>query len=201
MFPLFHHVVAAFATAIFAAALLALPARAVDTASDPAGDAALAEAARMDALFDDLAAPEGDLWIRAESDILRAWTQSGSAMIDTLTRRGEGALDLGDPESAIGHLNAAIDHGPDFAQAYYLRGAAFYMSAHFGEAAADLATALRLEPRHFLALTQLGTMLYDMGNQEAALAAFNASLDIHPHQREALDAVEQIESRTGARAI
>lgn len=139
--------------------------------------------------------------MRAESDILRLWSQSGSAPVDAITRRGEGALDLGDPESAIGHLNAATDHAPDFAQGFYLRGTAFYMTGAYGQAAADFARALTLEPRHFLTLTQLGSMLAEMGNEQAALEAFRASLAIHPHQREALDAVDILDRVTGGRAI
>lgn len=155
--------------------------------------------ARMDALFAELARPGRDpgdeTWRRAESDILRAWSRSGSATLDLLRRRGEAALDAGDAATAIGHFTALTDHAPDYAPGFVDRAAAYAINGDFGPAAGDLAHALTLEPRNFIALTQLGAMLEDKGDEDRALAAFEASLAIHPHQAEALDAVARLQRR------
>lgn len=147
----------------------------------------------MTALFTQLAAPEGEGWRIAESDIRREWTKSGSAAIDMLLMRGEEALDRGDAASAIGHLTALTDHAPDFATGWQARAEAYVGAGLYGPAAADLARALMLEPRQFDALTQLGAMLEEIGDDSAALAAYRHSLTIHPHQQEALDAVARLE--------
>ncbi|MCT4333573.1 hypothetical protein MU516_11930 [Paracoccus sp. YLB-12] len=165
-----------FATAI----ALALPASAQNDAD-------------MDALFEQLARTEGEAWRIAESDILREWSKSGSAAMDLLYKRGEEALDQGDLPAAIGHLTALTDHAPDFAAGWQLRAAAYATAGQFGPAVSDLARALQLEPRHFAALTQLGAMLEEIGDSEAALKAYRESLSIHPHQQEAIDAVERLE--------
>ena len=61
-----------------------------------------------------------------------------------------------------------------------------------------MARALELEPRQFAALTQLGGMLEEIGEDERALQAYRASLKIHPHQQEAIDAVARLErAQTG----
>ncbi|AXC49777.1 hypothetical protein DRW48_08825 [Paracoccus suum] len=162
----------------------------------PATQAAPTSAADLDRLFAELAMPsaEGDdSWRRAQSDILRIWSQSGSAAMDLLHRRGVAALDEGDAVTAIGHLTALVDHAPDFATGYVDRAAAYAAHGDFGPAAADLAQALTLEPRQFTALTQLGAMLEDMGDLPRALAAFQASLKINPHQPEAIDAVARLQ--------
>lgn len=151
------------------------------------------DAPDMDALFDTLAEPEGEGWRIAESDILRAWSRSGSASMDLLLKRGEEALDRGDAQEAIGHLTALTDHAPDFAAGWQARAAAFATIGQFGPAAADLARTLQLEPRHFAALTQLGAMLEEIGDTEGALRAYRESLAIHPHQQEALDGVRRLE--------
>ena len=147
----------------------------------------------MDALFQRLAEPEGEGWRIAESDILREWSKSGSASMDLLLQRGESALDEGNAEAAIGHLTALTDHAPDFAEGFQTRAAAYASIGQFGPALADLGKTLQLEPRHFAALTQLAAMLEETGDNERALAAYRASLKIHPHQQEALDGVARLE--------
>lgn len=151
------------------------------------------DVADLDRMFQELAAPEGEGWRIAESDILREWSKSGSASMDLLLKRGEDALDQGDFPAAIGHLTALTDHAPDFAAGFYTRAAAYAMNGYFGPAAVDLARTLELEPRHFAALTQLGAMLEELGDEQGALQAYRASLDIHPHQQEAIDAVRRLE--------
>ncbi|MDO5706050.1 MAG: hypothetical protein Q4G49_13430 [Paracoccus sp. (in: a-proteobacteria)] len=155
----------------------------------------------MNALFAQLAQTEGEGWRIAESDILREWSRSGSASMDLLLRRGEEALDAGDPVSAIGHLTALTDHAPDFAAGFQARAAAYAMRGDYGPAAADLARALELEPRHFGALTQLGGMLEEMGDQPRARVAYRASLDIHPHQQEAIDGVARLDAALAGTGI
>lgn len=153
----------------------------------------LDDQAQMDALFAELAQLEGQGWRRAQSDILRLWSRSGSAAMDLLYRRGEGALDEGDTTSAIGHLTALTDHAPDFAAGWQMRAAAYYLDGEFGPAIADLAHTLKLEPRQFAALTQMGTMLEELGRDDRALQAYRQSLAINPHQQEASDAVSRLE--------
>ncbi|WP_347266849.1 hypothetical protein [Paracoccus sp. (in: a-proteobacteria)] len=144
-------------------------------------------------LFAELAQPGGDTWARAEADILRIWSRSGSAAMDLLYKRGEAALDAGDTLSAIGHLTALTDHAPDFAAGWHLRAVAFYLNGDFGPALSDLAHTLQLEPRHFPALTQLGSILEELGERRRALEALRESLRIHPHQQDARDAVQRLE--------
>lgn len=156
----------------------------------------------MDALFGELSAPDaGDGWRRAESDILRAWSQTGSATLDLLHKRGTAALDAGDPVAAIGHLTALTDHAPDFAAGFVDRAAAYAAHGDFGPAGADLARALQIEPRQFIALTQLGAMLEEMGDRPRALAAFRESLAINPHQPEAVDAVARLQRDLAGTAL
>ncbi len=159
-------------------------------------EARLREREDLDLLFAELAQPEGEAWARAETDIMRIWSRSGSAAMDLLYKRGEAALDAGDSVTAIGHLTALTDHAPDFAAGWYLRAVAFYSDGDFGPALADLQRTLALEPRHFAALTQLGTMLEELGDRPRALEAFRLSLKIHPHQQDAADAVTRLEQET-----
>ncbi|MFI0395185.1 tetratricopeptide repeat protein [Paracoccus jiaweipingae] len=159
-----------------------------ENAQDPARDP-------LESRFRALAEPQGEGWRIAEADILRAWAQSGSAAMDLLLQRGEAAMDEGDAITAIGHLTALTDHAPGFAEGWRARAEALALTGRSGPALADLWRCLSLEPRHFAALTRLGAILEDTGKDDAALAAYDRSLAIHPHQPEALDGRARILQR------
>ena len=163
---------------------------------EPTAKARLREREDLDLLFAELAQPEGEAWARAETDILRIWSRSGSAAMDLLYNRGEAAMDAGDMPAALGHLTALTDHAPDFAGGWYLLGVAYYLNGDAGPAIAALGEALAREPRHFAALTQLGSIFEELGDDARALAAYRASLAIHPHQQDAQDAVQRLEETT-----
>lgn len=184
--PRFHHAVAALVSSMLAA---------MPVLSQPAGPDPLAP------LFRQLAEATDEGWRVAESDILRAWSQSGSPSMDLLLKRGEAALDAGETDEAIGHLTALTDHAPEFAAGFQLRAVAYATRGDFGPAAADLARVLQLEPRHFAALTQLGAMLEEIGDGPRALAAYRASLAINPHQQDAVDAVARLTSALDGEAL
>lgn len=130
---------------------------------------------------------------RVARAIVDRWSRSGSAAIDLLLQRGLQALAQRNPQAAIEHMTALIDHAPDIAQAYQLRATAYYQLGYRGPAIADLGTALALEPRHFIAMTGLAVMLEDMGNPEAALEVYRAVLAIHPTDPDITQAVGALE--------
>lgn len=146
----------------------------------------------MDSLFSELSLQQGDGWMRAQSDIQRIWSRSGSAALDLLLMRGEAALDAGDVPAAIGHLTALTENAPGFAAGWAARGTAFHLAGQTGPAISDLAQALRLEPRHWPSVTLLATIFEDMGDHDRALAAYRESLSINPHQDEAEDGIARL---------
>lgn len=179
------HIVAAFAAMLAFALPLA--------AQDEVAHATDTRAAEFDRLFAELADPENRTWRRSEADIRRLWSQSGSAAMDLLYKRAVAALDADDPALAVEHLTALTDHAPDFAEGWHLRAVAFYNTGAIGPALADLARALALEPRHWTALSGLATILEDVGKTAEALAAYRASLALHPHQDDVKEAVAELE--------
>jgi Flp pilus assembly protein TadD len=169
--------------ALFAVSLLMHGAEAQQVPQDPA----------LDGLFSELADPSNEAWGRAAADIQRIWSRSGSAAMDLLLKRGEQALDTGDLPTAIAHLTALTDHDPDFAEGWNARATAYYMRGDYGQALADIAKTLTLQPRHWGALAGLGAILDDMGETKKALAAYQASLALNPHQDDVTDAVARLE--------
>lgn len=152
-----------------------------------------AAAEDMDKLYSELADPDYPDWQRAQADILREWSKSGSAAMDLLLKRGQQAMEAGDYAAAIEHLTALTDHAPDFAEGWNARATAFYLAGQFGPSVADIRRTLALNPHHFGALTGLGTILEETGAPKEAMAAYRAALALNPHQDNVRQALERLE--------
>ncbi|MEO0682146.1 MAG: tetratricopeptide repeat protein [Pseudomonadota bacterium] len=155
--------------------------------------------ARLDALFDRLAAAEDGPHERVEQEILRVWAQSGSATADLLLQRGRDALGQEDAVRAIAHAGAALDHFPDFAEAWNLRATAFFTLGRYGQALADIEQVLAREPRHFGALSGLGIILEQVGREQDALAAYREAARWNPHMQRVNDAVDRLAPKVDGR--
>lgn len=182
--------------AAFAAALLLAPPAPAQERPEP-----VPESVDVAALLDRLADPSEPGWRRIERQILRAWARSGSATVDFLFQRGQAALQAGDVEAAIAHFSAAIDHAPDFTEAWNARATAFYMANRLGPSMADIEVVLSREPRHFGALAGLGMILEQTGRLEAARAAYAAALAVHPHRPQLREALERLDLALAGRAL
>ena len=93
----------------------------------------------------------------------------------------------------IKHLTALIDHAPDFAEGWNARATAYFQAGEFGPSVADIAQTLRLNPRHFGALSGFGMILEETGRKDEALEVYRAALAIHPHLQGVLEAVDRLE--------
>jgi len=153
---------------------------------------------KLDDLFTRLQAAGAEEAGRIETEIWIEWSKSGSPSMDLLLQRGRDALAVGDTTTAIEHFTAIIDHSPEFAEGWNGRATAFYTAGEFGPAVADIAHVLQLNPRHFGALSGLGSILESTENPERALEVYEAALAIHPHLEGVAEAIKRLEiSATG----
>lgn len=145
-------------------------------------------------LLQQLKSDDPSVWRKAQSDILREWSKSGSPAMDLLLERGRKALEANDTAAAIDHLTALIDHAPKFAEGYNMRAMAYYEAGLYGPALSDIGKALQLNPSQFGALAGLGMILEDSGFEKKALEAYKASAAIDPHQERVNAAITRLES-------
>jgi len=148
---------------------------------------------RLDQLFAEMQSEAGEGAASAEREALRIFRQSGSAAMDLLLERGYAAMEAEDYQMAVWHFSALIDHAPEFAEAYNARASAFFLLGKYGEAIADIETALVLNPRHFGALAGMGVIQEELGHPENALKAYKAALALNPHSTDFADAVKRVE--------
>ena len=158
--------------------------------------AALAQAAPDDGglndLFDTLKTAPPELADAIEEQIWEEWSQSGSAAMDVLLERGRDALRDGDVAAAIEHFSALVDWAPDFAEAWNGRATAYFQADLYGPAMFDIREVLRLNPRHFGAMSGLALILEETEHDEEALQVWRKVVLIHPHADGAEDAIRRL---------
>jgi tetratricopeptide (TPR) repeat protein len=153
------------------------------------------------ALLDQLAQPDLPGWRRIERQILGEWGRSGSAVADYIFQRGQAALQAGQPEVAVAHFSAVIDHAPDFTEAWNARATAYYMMNRLGQSMADIEVVLAREPRHFGALAGLGMILEQTDRLEAARAAYLAAQAANPHRPQVAEALARLDLALAGRSL
>lgn len=162
---------------------------------------ALADAARLDDLFDQLKSADAEQAEKLESDIKLEWSKSGSPAFDLLLERGQRAMAEGDFPTAIEHLTALIDHDPAFAEAYNARATAYYMAGEIGPSIADIRKTLSLNPRHFGAMVGFAMILEELEKPNEAIEVYKAALAIHPHLSGVSEAIARLEAAESGQGI
>ena len=87
------------------------------------------------------------------------WLASGSDTCNLLMTRVKAAVDAENYNLAIRLLDAIIELRPKYVEAWNRRATVFFLKKDYGSAIADLRQVLKREPRHFGALSGLGSMM------------------------------------------
>jgi tetratricopeptide (TPR) repeat protein len=156
----------------------------------------------LDRLFEALkVAPDDASAKYVENRIWAIWLASASDTANLLMGRVKAAVDAEDYDLAIKLLNAVIDIKPDFVEAWNRRATVYYAKKEFGRALADILEVLVREPRHFGALSGLGIIMQELGDDKRALDALRRALAIHPHLEHIPDLVKKLTDKIDGRDI
>jgi tetratricopeptide (TPR) repeat protein len=156
----------------------------------------------LDFLFGALkAAPDDASAKHIEDRIWALWLASGSDTCNLLMTRVKTAVDAENYDLAIRLLDAIIELKPKYAEAWNRRATVFFLKKDYGSAIADIRQVLTREPRHFGALSGLGTMLQDIGDEKDALAAYRRALAVHPRLNGIADKVKALTEKVEGRDI
>ena len=154
---------------------------------------ALAQETPLDDLYQDLLAADEDTYLRVEQQIIAEWEKSGSPAMDLLLRRGKDAMESGQPDLAVDHFSALVDHAPGFSEGYFGRATSYYFLDQVGPALADIQRVLQINPRHFEAMTVLAAMMEQLERPSDALALYEMILEISPQSIATQDAVKRLQ--------
>jgi len=158
--------------------------------------------ARLNALYDALAkAPNAQIAKLVESKIEAAMMQSGSATTDLLMSRARLTIEAKDNKLAFELLDAIIQLNPNFVEARAQRATLYYSTKDFARSLADIRVILSQEPRHYGALSGLGIILQEIGEDKRALEAFRRALAINPYMEMVPEIVKKLTIKVEGREI
>jgi tetratricopeptide (TPR) repeat protein len=128
-----------------------------------------------------------------EQSIWRLWTRSGSPTDDLLLEQATKSMNARQYDRALDILDAIVEHSPEFSEAWNKRATVNFLVGRLDQSLADINKVLSLEPRHFGALSGLGMIRRDKGDDRGALEAFREALAINPFMPNVQEAVRALE--------
>jgi tetratricopeptide (TPR) repeat protein len=156
----------------------------------------------LDSLFEQLKAAESeDAAAFIENLIWELWLISEQEEVNALMAKGIEEMSRGNYARAVQAFSAITELSPDFPEGWNKRATAYYLKGDFAASMRDIQRTLALEPRHFGALTGLGLIYTALGNELAALKAYESVLSIHPKQKGLQKYVEELRRKLGFRQM
>jgi tetratricopeptide (TPR) repeat protein len=156
----------------------------------------------LDSLFEQLKAAESeDAAAFIENLIWELWLISEQEEVNVLMAKGIEEMSKGNYARAVQAFSAITELSPDFPEGWNKRATAQYLKGDFLASMRDIERTLALEPRHFGALTGLGLIHTALGNELAALKAYETVLSIHPKQKGLQKYVEELRRKLGFRKM
>lgn len=143
-------------------------------------------AARLEKLFGDLKRERNPRGAERIANFIREeWARSGSASIDLLMQWSSRAIEEKKYDAALDFLDQVTMLEPDFAEGWNRRATVHYMMNSYAKSMSDIERALRLEPRHFGALSGMAEIFKAYGRKQAAMDAYGRVLSVYPALRPA----------------
>lgn len=185
--------------------LLALPAQPGLAQPGPAQTETAAAAktpVTVDELFEKLQETQNPIEAKQlERKIWEAWGKSDSDTLEALMQGGVTVMEKGDYKRAVDIFSTVIELKPDFAEGYNKRATVRFLAGDYAGSVADIERTLRLEPRHFGALSGLGTIMERLDNLPEALRAWRRALAANPHLTDGPEKLKELRRRIDAKTL
>ena len=147
----------------------------------------------LDELFDRLGKAQDESEAKGIAGAIdRVWMRSGSDTADLLMNRAMQAISHKNWKLSQDLLDKVVVIDPYWAEAWNKRATARFFTEDYFGSMADLAEVLKLEPRHYAALTGMGFILQRTGFDKRALQVFRRALEINPQQEDIRKTVEKL---------
>ena len=156
----------------------------------------------LDFLFGALKLAPDDTTAKAiEERIWAVWVVSRSDTANLLMTRVKTAIEAHEMDLAIELLNSIVKIKPDYIEAWNRRATLYYMKKDYGRSLADIREVLKREPRHFGALSGLGLIMQDIGDDKQALEVYRRALAVYPRLQRIPDVVKTLQEKVEGRDI
>jgi len=157
----------------------------------------------LDALFDtlhnvDTTASQARV---ITSEIWQQWLRTDNDEAQKLMNLGIEMMNQYALDEAVEVFSAIIEIEPGYAEAWNKRATVYYMMGKFDLSTADVTETVRLEPRHFGALSGQGLIYLKANRRKAAVEWFKRALQMNPFMENIRTSVEQLEQELKANII
>lgn len=160
----------------------------------------LSKSDRLESLFGDLARQARTAPANSTARLIwKEWSDSGSDSINALMQWAGIAMNDKKHAQALDLLDQVTVLMPNYSEGWNRRATLYFTMKKFGKSIADIEQTLRLEPRHFGALSGLGMILQQTKQDEKALETWYKVLEIYPANKAAQDAVIALEEKLADR--
>ena len=133
--------------------------------------------------------------------IVEIWSVSQSPTATLLFNRASEAAVHGEHDLALELARHVTGLAPSFAQGWVLFAELNMIQGDYDGAYAAYDKALELEPRHFIATTDLADILYANGEERAAFDLYQQALKWNPHYERALSQARDLRNRLSGQEI
>ena len=158
--------------------------------------------ARLDALFAALSETASEQEAQQlELSIWQIWMDAGREDVNNLMARGVAAMQLRQYASALENFSEIVELDPEYAEGWNKRATVYWLMDDLSASMDDIRRTLALEPRHFGAISGMGLIFMQRGDDHGALQAFEAVLKISPASKTAQMRVDQLKSKIQGEAV
>ncbi len=156
----------------------------------------------LDSLFSDLKRERNEASAQRIANFIREeWNQSGSATIDLMMQWSAEAMQKKRYDVALDFLDQVTVLAPDYAEGWNRRATVHYAMDSYAKSMSDIEHVLRLEPRHFGALSGMAAIFKTYDMKQPALEAFRRVLDVYPMLRSAQEEVAKLADELAGEGI
>jgi tetratricopeptide (TPR) repeat protein len=136
-----------------------------------------------------------------ERELRARWSHSESPSADLLLKRVDQAIEAHDMDTARTIAQKLTEIAPNFAEAWHRRATLAAQKEDFQDAIESLQRVLALQPKHFIAMAELGQILEEFDDKQRALDAYRKAKDLDPFIDGLEDRIRQLSKEVEGQGI
>jgi hypothetical protein len=136
-----------------------------------------------------------------ERELRARWSHSESPSADLLLKRVDQAIHARDSDTARQIAQKLTEIAPEFAEGWHRRATLAAEKDDFQDAIDSLQRVLTLQPKHFIALAELGQILEEFDDKGRALDAYRRAKEIDPFIEGLEDRIRQLSKEVEGQGI
>ena len=133
--------------------------------------------------------------LHIEIRIWEIWMEHSNPWAKISMNSGVEALNDYEFEKALEHFKLLTEIEPDFAEGWNKRATVLYLLGRYSESEKDILQTLKLEPRHFGALSGLGLIRIALEDWSGAVSALESALNFNPHMTEVIKNLKYVKKK------